>query len=59
MVEEWVWLVTNGAFAFDGLYEQGLPIPEYRQGIVCISHSFGGGTEYPAKLRKHVKKERI
>ncbi|XP_020613483.1 glutamate receptor ionotropic, kainate 2-like [Orbicella faveolata] len=46
MVEGWVWLVTNGAFAFDGLYEQGQPIPEYLQGIVGIRHSFGGGTEY-------------
>ena len=27
MVEEWVWLVTNDAFAFDGLYKQGQPIP--------------------------------
>lgn len=46
MVNGWVWLVTNGAFAFDGLYEHGKPIPEYLQGIVGIRHSFGVGTEY-------------
>ncbi|XP_078365248.1 glutamate receptor 2-like [Oculina patagonica] len=46
MVNGWVWLVTNAAFAFDGLYENGQPIPEYLQGIVGIRHSFGGGTEY-------------
>lgn len=46
MVDGWVWLVTNGAFAFDGLYEDAQSIPKYLQGIVGIRHSFGVGTEY-------------
>ena len=46
MIDGWVWLVTNGAFAFDGLYENGQPIPRYLQGIVGVRHSFGEGTEY-------------
>lgn len=45
MVKGWVWLLTNGAFAFGGLYEQGQPIPEYLHGIVGIRHSFGVGQE--------------
>ena len=46
MIDGWVWLVTNGAFAFDGLYTTGEPIPGYLQGIVGIRHSFGEGVEH-------------
>ena len=46
MIDGWVWLVTNGAFAFDGLYTTGKPIPGYLQGIVGIRHSFGEGEEH-------------
>ena len=46
MIDGWVWLVTNGAFALDGLYDNGQPIPRYLQGIVGIRNSFGGSKEY-------------
>lgn len=46
MIDGWVWLVTNSAFAFDGLYETGEAIPGYLQGIVGVRHSFGEGTEH-------------
>ena len=46
MIDGWVWLVTNGAFAFDGLYETGESIPGYLQGIVGVRHSFGRGMEH-------------
>ena len=46
MIDGWVWLVTNGAFAFDGLYVIGGTVPEYLQGIVGIRHSFGLGMEH-------------
>lgn len=46
MVDGFVWLVTNGAFAFDGVYDTGEAIPGYLQGIVGIRHSFGKGTEH-------------
>ncbi|XP_022802483.1 glutamate receptor ionotropic, kainate 2-like [Stylophora pistillata] len=46
MIDGWVWLVTNGAFAFDGLYDNERPIPRYLQGIVGIRNSFGASAEY-------------
>ena len=46
MIDGWVWFVSNGAFSFDGLYDNGQAIPGYLQGIVGVRHSFGRGTEY-------------
>lgn len=46
MTDGWVWLVTNGAFAFDGLFESEGHIPQYLQGIVGVRHSFGQGKEH-------------
>lgn len=46
MIDGWVWLVTNAAFAFNGLYDNGQAVPGYLQGIVGVRQSFGQGTEY-------------
>ena len=46
VIDGWVWLVTNGALAFDGLYTTGEPIPGYLQRIVGIRHSFAEGMEH-------------
>ena len=43
MLKDWVWIVTNGAFSFDGIYNVDAPVPAYLQGVLGIRHSFGGG----------------
>ena len=46
MLDGWVWIVTSGAFALDGLFDSRDPVPDYLHGIVGIRHSFGSGEMY-------------
>ena len=43
MLKHWVWIVDNGAFSFNGIYNSNSDVPEYMQGLIGIRHAFGEG----------------
>ena len=43
MLKGWVWIVTSGAFTFDGILDADGSSPDYLRGLIGIRHSFGNG----------------
>lgn len=43
VLKDRVWIVTNGAFAHEGLYTSGSNIADHLRGVVGIRHTFGKG----------------
>lgn len=43
VLKDRVWILTNGAFAHEGLYTPGVDVPDYMRGVIGVRHTFGSG----------------